>query len=101
VYTSDEDDGSTSAKELKEKGYTLPEYHFVAEYDGAESEQSKLLEVKGWIDYQIFDERTGELLADRDYILLNPERKLVTGHTDKEGFIKAEGIKIGEYKIIT
>jgi hypothetical protein len=30
VYTEDNDD-STSAKELAEKGYTLPEYHFVAE----------------------------------------------------------------------
>jgi hypothetical protein len=101
VYTPDEDDGSTSAQELKEKGYTLPEYHFVAEYKGAESEQSPVLEVKGWIDYQVFNETTGEPLADRDYIVLNPEGKLAIGHTDKEGFIKAEGIKIGEYKIIT
>ena len=30
VYMEDNDD-STNAKELMEKGYTLPEYHFVAE----------------------------------------------------------------------
>jgi hypothetical protein len=50
VYTPDEDDGSTSAQELKEKGYTLPEYHFVAEYKGTESEPSKLLYIKSWVE---------------------------------------------------
>jgi hypothetical protein len=53
VYTPDEDDGSTSAQELKEKGYTLPEYHFVAEYKGVESEQSPVLEVKGWVKIKL------------------------------------------------
>jgi hypothetical protein len=46
VYTEDNDD-STSGKEMAEKGYTLPEYHFVAEYGGAESEQSSILLVYG------------------------------------------------------
>ena len=49
----EDNDDSTSAKELAEKGYILPEYHFVAEYDGVESEGSKVLEVKGWVCFSI------------------------------------------------
>jgi hypothetical protein len=52
VYTEDNDD-STSGKELAEKGYTLPEYHFVAEYDGQESGESPVMEVKGWVKIKL------------------------------------------------
>ena len=44
-YTADEDDAN-SQKELKEKGYTLPEHAFVVEYGGATSGESGVLEVK-------------------------------------------------------
>jgi hypothetical protein len=63
VYTPDEDDGSTSAEELQEKGYTLPEYHFVAEYKGAKSEQSPVLEVKGWIEVTTNKETENKFLV--------------------------------------
>jgi hypothetical protein len=49
VYTEDNDD-STSGKEMAEKGYTLPEYHFVAEYGDVKSEPGPVLEVRGWIE---------------------------------------------------
>ena len=48
VYTEDNDD-TDSQQELEEKGYTLPEYAFTVECDGAESEESGQLDVRGWI----------------------------------------------------
>ncbi len=44
-YTADDDD-STSGKELAEKGYTLPEYHFAVHYGRAESVQSGVMKVQ-------------------------------------------------------
>ena len=44
TYTTDEDD-TDSRQELAEKGYTLPEYAFVVECDGATSGESGVLEV--------------------------------------------------------
>ncbi len=41
-YTADDDD-STSGKELAEKGYTLPEYHFAAHYSSSETSVSEEL----------------------------------------------------------
>jgi hypothetical protein len=96
VYTPDEDDGSTSANELKEKGYTLPEYHFVAEYGGAESETGPVLEVRGWIDQQAVHEETGEIAANRKYVLILPSGEKTTGLTDENGFIRETGLPIGE-----
>jgi hypothetical protein len=88
VYTPDEDDGSTSAKELKEKGYTLPEYHFVAEYGGAESEQSPVLEVRGWVRRKIIDKNTRKELANRKYTIIFPDGTELKGTTDHDGNIE-------------
>ncbi len=54
---------SPAEKELAEKGYTLPEYHFAAHlsssktevseelnYSGAESAASGVMEVRGWAE---------------------------------------------------
>jgi hypothetical protein len=101
IYTPDEDDGSTSAEELKEKGYTLPEYHFVAEYKGVESEPGPVLKVKGWGNRQLLDEKTVKPLVNRDFVLLTPEGDFIEGVTDSKGFARIEGIKIGNYTIIT
>jgi hypothetical protein len=53
-YHEDNDD-TNSAREIEEQGYTLPEYFFVAEYNGTESEggEKKLLYVKGWTDHLV------------------------------------------------
>ena len=45
TYTADEDDAN-SQQELTEKGYTLPEYAFVVECDGATSGESGVVEVR-------------------------------------------------------
>jgi hypothetical protein len=99
VYTPDEDDGSTSAEELKEKGYTLPEYHFVAEYKGVESEQSPVLEVKGIIEHQVVDQRK-QPVKNRKYIIITPTRKYLKGETDNNGFIHYTNVELGNYEVI-
>ena len=52
IYTADDDD-SNSQQEMKEKGYTLPEYAFIVECDGIVSEESGQLDVMGWIESSI------------------------------------------------
>lgn len=47
VYTEDDDDAD-SEQEKAEKGYTLPEYAFTVECDGATSGESGQLDVMGW-----------------------------------------------------
>jgi phage protein D len=100
VYTEDNDD-STSGKELAEQGYTLPEYHFVAEYDGAESGESPVLEVRGWIEGILKDKKTGEALAERGYTLYLPDGSQREGRTDKNGEISEKNdISIGACRIL-
>jgi hypothetical protein len=96
VYTPDEDDGSTSAKELKEKGYTLPEYHFVAEYDGVESEQGPVMEVKGWAELVLKHYQTKEPLANRKYTIFLGNGEKVEGITDEKGNVNKTEMAISE-----
>jgi hypothetical protein len=87
---------------MAEKGYTLPEYHFVAEYGGAESEPGPVLEVRGWGEMRIFDKKTGEVLANRECALFRSDGTFITGYkTDGNGFITIKEINIGKYTLIT
>jgi hypothetical protein len=95
IYVEDNDD-STSGKELAEKGYTLPEYHFVAKYGDAVSGPGPVMEVRGWIDRQVIYEKTGEIAVNRKYTLLLPDGKKRTGQTDEKGFIKETELPFGE-----
>jgi hypothetical protein len=100
VYTPDEDDGSTSANELKEKGYTLPEYHFVAEYNGVESEPGPVLEVKEWIYKQLIDENIEDILPNIKYTLYLPDGSTIRGVTDENGYMeKKHSIPFGLLEI--
>ena len=63
-YTADDDDAD-GQKELKEKGYTLPEYAFVVECGGATSGESGVLEVRGGLKVQLKDKKTNTLLKNR------------------------------------
>jgi phage protein D len=94
-YTDDNDD-STSGKELAEKGYTLPEYHFVAKYGRVKSEAGPVLKVKGWTDRQVVYEKTGEIAANRNYTLILPDGEKITNRTDENGFIRETGLPFGE-----
>jgi hypothetical protein len=98
VYKGGE--GSNCAEELEAQGWVLPLYYFVAEYNGAESRQGKILEAKGWGNQQIICDETGNSLGNYDYALLTCEGKIIMGKTDANGYIKHDGIKIGEFTLI-
>ena len=98
IYTEDNDD-TDSQQELEEKGYTLPEYAFTVECDGAESEESGQLDVMGWIRTQFNDRRTGKPIANRKYTIHLSDDTTKTGTTDSDGFVYEKDLKHGEYYI--
>ena len=99
VYTEDNDD-TDSQKELEGNGYTLPEYAFTVECDGAESEESGQLDVMGWIKKQIVYRYTNKPMINLPYKLFTTNGKLVSeGKSDNFGYISVENIKIGRYKL--
>jgi hypothetical protein len=93
-YMADDDD-STSGQELTEKGYTLPEYHFIAHYKDVESIKSNILEVRGWIKKQILYAGTKQSIANKKYTLYLPDNTKVHGETDSNGFINESGVLLG------
>ena len=98
IYTEDNDD-TDSRQELEEKGYTLPEYAFTAECDGAESEESGQLDVMGWIKTQYIDKKTGKPLANKKYIIYLLNGDEINGSTDDSGFVLQNDLKAGKYFI--
>ena len=98
IYTEDNDD-TDSQKEMEEKGYTLPEYAFTVECDGAESEESGQLDVMGWIKTQFKDEITGEILTNKKYIIYLLDGSIISGKTNSNGYIELKDLKQGEYFI--
>jgi hypothetical protein len=91
VYTEDNDD-STSGKELAEQGYTLPEYHFVAEYNGTESGESPVLDVRGWIEV-ILDKQ-----PENNFLIVFKDGK-EEYYSSKDLMFKLKNIPIGEVLI--
>ena len=98
IYTADDDD-SNSQKEKEEKGYTLPEYAFTVEADGVESEESKQLDVMGWIRTQFKDKKTGQPISNRKYTIYLSDGSTKTGTTSSDGFVDEKGLKHCEYFI--
>ena len=98
IYTEDNDD-TDSQHELEEKGYTLPEYAFTVECDGAESEESGRLDVRGWIKTQYIDKKTGKPLANKKYIIYLLNGDEINGSTDDSGFVLQNDLKVGKYFI--
>ena len=86
VYTEDNDD-TDSQKELEEKGYTLPEYAFTVECDGAESEESGQLDVRGWIRTRILDKKNKRPVKNTPYKIYYDDGTKETGTTDGEGYL--------------
>ena len=99
IYTADDDD-SNSQKEKEEKGYTLPEYAFIVECDGIVSEESGKLDVMGWIRTQFKNKRTGEIMANRGYVIYLIDGSRINGKTDENGFVNLKNLKKGDYFII-
>ena len=98
-YTADEDDAN-SQQELKEKGYTLPEYAFVVECAGVTSGESGVLEVRGWIRTQFKDKRTGNPIRNCKYTVYLLDGRKLEGFTDKEGFVELQRLEKGSYFIV-
>ena len=99
VYTEDNDD-TDSQKELEEKGYTLPEYAFTVECDGAESEESGQLDVKSGIRFLLQNRRNGKLLKKIPYLILKNKEVIYKGRTDENGYAEVLDLEIGTYYIV-
>ena len=99
TYTADEDDAD-SQKELKEKGYTLPEYTFVVECGGATSGESGVLEVRGGLKVQLKDKKTNTLLKNVKISLKQHGSIFKTLTTDENGYFELMEIPVGEYEIV-
>ena len=99
IYTEDTDD-TESQKEMEEKGYTLLEYAFTVECDGIVSEESGKLDVMGWIRTQFKNKRTGEIMANRGYVIYLIDGSRINGKTDENGFVNLKNLKKGDYFII-
>jgi hypothetical protein len=88
------------AREIEENNYAIIDYIFLVKYNNI-TVCSKLLAILAWIDYQVFDETTGEPIRNRDFLLYGPDDKFIVGTTDNEGNIKVRNLrKIGNYKFI-
>ena len=96
-YTADDDDAD-SQKELKEKGYTLPEYAFVVECGGATSGESGVLEV--YADFIAKLSMNGKLLRNYPYILKLADGSCRKGQTNSDGYIIENELPVGKVKIL-
>jgi hypothetical protein len=92
VYKCEE--GSSVAEELEEQGYTIPDYCFVAQYNGVESaEQSKELILQNVIRKQLVDDKTGETLPNMEYTITLTDDSVISGTTDNDGYIEKIRLK--------
>ena len=99
IYTEDNDD-TDSQKEMEEKGYTLPEYAFTVECDGAESEESGQLDVMGWIRTQFKDKQTGVPIVNKKFRIYSFDREIkIDGSTNESGYADLKNINISKYYI--
>ena len=96
-YTADDDDAD-SQKELKEKGYTLPEYAFVVECAGVTSGESGVLEI--YADFIAKLSMNGKLLRNYPYILKLADGSCRKGQTNSDGYIIENELPVGKVKIL-
>ena len=97
IYTEDNDD-TDSQQELEEKGYTLPEYAFTVECDGAESEEAGQLDV--YADFIAKLTFKGRPMKNYPYVLKLADGSYKTGETNDDGYIIENEIPIGKVQII-
>lgn len=98
IYTED-NHASNSQQEKDEKGYTLPEYTFIVECDGVESDKSEQLDVMGWIHRKVIFEQLKRTATNLRYVIEFPDNSTVKGTINKNGFIDLEETKYKYYKI--
>ena len=98
IYTADDDD-SNSQQEMKEKGYTLPEYAFTIKCNGIVSEESGQLDVMGWIRTQFVNHYNKKTLSNMNYEIKAYKGRSIKGRTDENGFINLTDLKFSKYSI--
>lgn len=86
-------------REKAEKGYTLPEYAFTVECNGATSEESPQMDVRGWIRTQFVNKYNNTPLSNMNYVIKSSEGDELTGQTDKDGNVDIQDIKFRNYTI--
>jgi len=86
-----------SMKEIEANGFTIPQYYFIIQYNTIKSEDSNLLAVKDTIRKQILFEGTNIPAINRGYTLLLPDKTIINGKTDYEGYVYIENLIIGTY----
>jgi hypothetical protein len=91
--------GTKSKKELDEKGYAIPEYHFYVRYFGFRSEKSPVAKLKNNI-MEIALDKDNKAIVNTEYILITPDKQEIIDKTDADGYIKQGNIVIGKYKLI-
>jgi uncharacterized Zn-binding protein involved in type VI secretion len=96
LYREDEDD-STSGKELAEKGYTLPEYHFVLQYKMIEC-AGPVLTVKDWAKLTLKD-TTGTVLPNNKYVIYLHNGDRISGTSDENGDLEKISLPVGSIAI--
>lgn len=94
IYKGEEN--SSTEEEIEEKGWTIPDYYFVAEYGGVESGQSKNLDTKRKVTRQLAHKETKEIWANRKYTLFLPDGSKIMGTTDENGNIEPTSTPLGE-----
>jgi hypothetical protein len=99
VVEFDEEKCISCAWEIKDKGFTIPEYLFEVEYRGSQGYKrngSDMLVIKEWVKTQIVDEGSGMIMANRPYTLILGDGSKITGRTDADGYIIQSGLVIGD-----
>jgi len=96
-YHADDDD-SNCAEEIEKYGYTVPEYFFIAEYNGVESKEEppKLLHVKGWVKAVFKYEDTDNAISNRKIKILLPNGTEITEITDSDGKMNKQNLPLGK-----
>ena len=94
-YHADNDD-SDSEEEIEQYGYTLPEYFFIAEYMGVESDQSNVLNVGAFVYCRLYNEEDNEILANMDCILHLPDGTTRNCTSDDQGYVRLENLPHGD-----
>jgi len=92
--------GSRIEREIEGQGWANLEYYFTAEYAGAESQRSKVMETRGAMRYELVNGETGEPVRSDYCVLLTCEGTFVAADADENGFIDIDGLKLGDYTAI-
>jgi len=86
-YREDRDEVT---EEDERKGYSSPEYYFIAHVEETKA-RSDLLEYEDWIEIELRDE-DGQPIANEEYVLFLASGEVRKGKLDQKGYKKEEKI---------